>query len=72
MLKFYFSNPHFKYIFFNPHFSIQKQISITRNCRPSTRPFKASKMMLWFLCLLSLMLLLALVVIGYIIMDETM
>lgn len=47
------------------------QFSITRNCRPSTRPFKASKMLLWFLCLLSLMLILALVVIGYIIMDDT-
>lgn len=48
-----------------------KKVSITRNCRPSTRPFKASKMLLWFLCLLSLMLVLALVVVGYIIMDET-
>ncbi|XP_066934715.1 transmembrane channel-like protein 5 isoform X4 [Clytia hemisphaerica] len=47
-----------------------KKVSVVRNCRPSTRPFKASKMLLWFLCLLSLMLMLALVVIGYIMMDD--
>ena len=46
------------------------QDSVLRNCRPTMRPFKASRMNLLFLFLLSLMLVLACVVIGYVIMNE--
>lgn len=47
-----------------------KVISVPRNCRPSMRPFKASKMSVIFIALLSLMLILSLVVVGYVIMNE--
>ena len=46
------------------------QDSVLRNCRPSMRPFKASKMRLLFLFLLGLMLFMAVMVIGYIIMND--
>jgi len=47
-----------------------KKISAVQNCRPSMRPFKASKMHVVFLALLSLMLMLALIVIGFVIIDD--
>ncbi|XP_065065649.1 transmembrane channel-like protein 7 isoform X2 [Rhopilema esculentum] len=47
-----------------------KKDSVMRNCRPSMRPFKASKMKLLLLFLLSLMLVMACIVIGYIIINE--
>eukprot|EP00794_Sanderia_malayensis_P008779 gene8779-9717_t len=46
-----------------------KKFSVLRNCRPSMRPFKASMMNLIFLILLGLILLLAVIVIGYAIMS---
>ena len=46
------------------------QHSVLRNCRPTMRPFKATKMNLLFLFLLALMLALACVVIGYVIINE--
>jgi len=47
-----------------------KRDSALRNCRPTMRPFKASKMNLLFLLLLGLMLALACIVIGYVIMND--
>jgi len=51
-------------------FLISQQDSALRNCRPTMRPFKASKMNLLFLLLLGLMLALACIVIGYVIMND--
>lgn len=47
-----------------------KKTSVLMNCRPSMRPFRASKMNLLFLFLLALSFMLAMIVIGYTIMSE--
>ena len=46
------------------------QTSVVMNCRPSMRPFRASKMNLLFLFLLAVSFVLSLIVIGYTIMSE--
>ncbi|XP_020611290.1 transmembrane channel-like protein 7 [Orbicella faveolata] len=47
-----------------------KRISVVMNCRPSVRPFRASRMNLLFLFLLAVTFTLSLVVIGYTIMSD--
>ncbi|XP_065065650.1 transmembrane channel-like protein 7 [Rhopilema esculentum] len=47
-----------------------KKASVMQFCRPSVRPFKASKMQLRFFALLSMMLTLAMIVIGLIMINE--
>lgn len=47
-----------------------KRTSVVMNCRPSMRPFRASKMNLLFLFLLAVSFVLSLIVIGYTIMSE--
>lgn len=47
-----------------------KRISVVMNCRPSMRPFRASKMNLLFLVLLAVTFALSMVVIGYTIMSD--
>lgn len=47
-----------------------KKTSVIMNCRPSMRPFRASKMNLVFLSLLALSFTLAMLTIGYTIMSE--